>query len=113
MISVNLEEENAIDMLINRLVEFWNPAQEVIELFTKMYENYVYSGGFGETEFNPRIIVDNDYVNWCKVIYESDDDYEKVKSIYEKDGCCDVSCETRYGYIEAANKDGTIFLMRY
>lgn len=112
MINVKLDEENAIDMLINRLVEFWNPAKEVIQLFTKMYENYVYGGGFGDMEFNPRVIVDNDYINWCKVIHKGDDDYKIVKSIYKKEGCCDVSCETIYGFIEAANEDGTVFLMR-
>lgn len=112
MITVKLNEENAIDMLISRLVDFWKPAEEVIQLFTKMYESYVYDSGFGDMEFSPRVIVDNDYINWCKVIHEDDDDYDIVKSIYEKEGCCDVSYETIYGFIEAANEDGTVFLMR-
>lgn len=33
MINVNLDEDKAIDILIDRLVEYWKPTQEVVKLF--------------------------------------------------------------------------------
>lgn len=84
MINVNLDEDKAIDMLIDRLVEYWKPTQEVVKLFTKMYENYVYNSGFGDMEFDPMAIVDNDYINCCKVIYEDNDDFNIIQSLYKK-----------------------------
>ena len=114
MISVNIEEETVINMLIDRLVEYWNPEDEVVELFIKMYENYAYSGCFsGDMCFDPKVIVDNDYINYCQVITKKDADFKKVKSMYKNNGCCDISCETRYSFIEAANKNHSAFLVRY
>lgn len=112
MIIVKLDEDKAIDMLIDRLKSFWNPSQEVVELFLTMYENYIYNGCFSDIEFDPMAIVDNDYVNSCVVIKEGDEDFETVKSIYKKEGCTDVSCETIYGCIEAVNENNCTFLMR-
>lgn len=113
MIKVNLDEEEAINMLVNRLVEYWHPEQEVVELFAKMYENYARNGIFENMEeFDPMDIVDNDFINWCQVIEKGDEDFKKVKSIYKKYGCCDVSCKTVYSFIEAASDDESKFLVR-
>ena len=113
MISVKIDENKAIDMLINRLAEFWKLDNKDISLFVKMYENYIYNCGcFEEIEFDPKTIADNDYVNCCKIIYEDDDYFETIKSIYKENGLTDVSCETVYSYIEAVNEDETAFLMR-
>ena len=114
MINVKVDGNKAIDMLINRLAEFWKLDDEDISLFTKMYENYIYNYGcFEGMEFDPKIIVDNDYINYCKIIHEDDDYFETIKSIYNENGLTDVSCETVYSHIEAVNEDETAFLMRY
>ena len=113
LINIKMEAEEVVDMLVNRLVDYWKPEQDVVELFAKMYENYAENGTFENMEeFDPMDIVDNDYVNYCEIIEEGDEDYEKIKSLYEKDGCCDISCETSYGFIEATNEDLTKFLVR-
>ena len=36
MINVKLDKENVIDVLINKLVEFWKPANEDGTVFNKM-----------------------------------------------------------------------------
>lgn len=113
MINIKLKEEYIINLLINRLVEKWNPSEEVVKLFEKMYTNCVYGGGFSDMEFNIDFIVDNDYVNYCQVIKKGDDDYKKIKAIYKKEGCCDISGKTKYSFIEASNEDSTVFLVRY
>ena len=54
------------------------------------------------------MIVDNDWVNNCKVIWPDDEDYEGISELYEEYGCGDISCEEKNGggsYIEAAEKD--------
>lgn len=112
MIKVNLNEDTVLDMLIDRL-DFWHPDQEIVDLYKQMYKNYI-DGGIFECmeEFDPICIVDNDYINYCRVIEEGEEDYNEIKSIYEKEGCCDISCETSFGFIEATNEDKTLFLVR-
>lgn len=110
MITCLLNEETALDMLIDR-VEQWTNDEDVIKLYAEMYENYIASGCFDGIEFNVNAIVDNDFVNYCDVLYEDDERYESVKAFYDKNGLGDCSCEVEgIGYIEAEN-DG-LFLIR-
>lgn len=62
MITVLLDEDTALDMLIDR-VTFWNDDQDVVDLFTEYYSDMVYGGAFEDAEFNVMEIVDNDYIN--------------------------------------------------
>lgn len=109
MITVKIDEYDALEMLMER-AEYWTDDALTLSLYRQMYDNYVYCGCFDDCEFDVMKIVDNDYVNWCKIIEEGDQDYDIVKKIYEEQGCCDCSCETCYSYIEA-EEDG-IFLVR-
>ena len=114
MLNIQIDEDTALEMLTNR-VRVWRDG-EIAELFDKMYENYIDSGVFEGAEFDPMVIVDNDVVNYCQVIEEGDSEFEEIKSLYKKNGgCCDISCETNYSYIEAVNddEDPTLFLVRY
>lgn len=42
MLNVKINEEDAIDLLVER-VKFWTQDETTIELFEKMYNNYIYS----------------------------------------------------------------------
>jgi hypothetical protein len=79
-----------------------------------MYDNYIESGVFDSGEFDVMQIVDNDYINWCNVISEGDEEYNGIKEIYDRDGLGDISCEEDlnggYSFIEA-EYDGC-FLVR-
>lgn len=70
---------------------------------------------FESVELNIHEIVDNDYVNWCTVVYEDDEAYEGIKELYDRDGLGDISCEDDlnggYSFIEAEYDD--CFLVRY
>lgn len=113
---INISEDRLLDLLMNRFCEFTGlePDTEEYKLFEKMYKRAIDDGIFESIEdFRPEVIVDNDYVNYCTVIRKYDDDYKEVKKLYKKNGCCDISCETCYGFIEAANEEGDIFLVRY
>ena len=59
-INVKVEKDDVIDLLVNR-VRFWTDNEDVVDLFRKMYKNYVEEGVFDELNVN--LIVDNDYVN--------------------------------------------------
>lgn len=104
MIKIMIDEEKALDLLLERL-ERWTDDETTKKLYKAMYEGYLYSGVFESCEFNPMIIVDNDYINYCDVIGPDDDEYNKIKKLYDENGCGDISCEydlkNGYNFIEA------------
>lgn len=98
-INVKVKKDDVIDLWVNRVTSWFN--NEVVELFRQMYERYVDEGVFDELNVN--LIVDNDYVNNCKVIEKGDEEFEKVQEL-AKQGYVDISCETDcYGFIESYN----------
>lgn len=115
MITVRIENETAIEMLMER-VEYWTDDVNVQALFRQMYESYIDCGCFDSGEFNVKAIVDNDYINWCTIVDEGDEGFEEIKAIYEDQGLGDCSLEgIGYWYIEAVDDDEnpTMFLMRH
>lgn len=71
MVTVRIDEDDLLDMLINR-VEYWTDDYVTIHLFEKYYCNMIEDGCFEGAELNIMGIVDNDYINYFKVIYEDD-----------------------------------------
>lgn len=122
MITVKMDEDIALDMLMNRL-EFWiknhSETSKNIDrhLYEQMYESYLESGAFESMEFDAMNIVDNDYVNYCHVVEPGDDDYEKIDKLYKENGIGDISCEdvSCGNFIESAYEyDGDMYyLIRY
>ena len=118
MITVKIDNDEALEMLMDR-VRDWRSDETTLELFEKMYESYVDSGCFEGGEFDVMKIVDNDVVNWCKVIKldeKNKRDFKKLVKMY-KDGERDFSCESfktiSGGCIEAISDDETAILIRY
>lgn len=107
---VDVENEILLKLLIER-VKFWTDDQDVIDLYESMYENYFENDLFSE-KFNMYEIVDNDYVNWCSVISEGDEDFEKVQELV-KNYEYDISCQTCYSHVEAHNDDYSLILVRH
>lgn len=115
MITVRIDEDTALEMLMER-VEYWTDDVNVQGLYRQMYESYIDCGCFDGDEFNTMQIVDNDYINWCKIVEEGEDNFEEIKTVYNNQGIGDCSCEgVGYGYIEAVDnsENPTAFLMRY
>ena len=117
MITVQIDEDKALDMLMDRVRE-WRSDSTTLELFEKMYENYIDNGCFEGCEFDVMQIVDNDVINWCTVIEldkQNKKDFKKLLKMYN-DGERDFSCErlkTISGsYIEAVSDDETSILIR-
>ena len=112
MIRVLVEEDELLDMLIER-VKFWTDEPDVIALYSDMYENYVNSGAFDDTEVNIMQMVDNDYINYCRVLYEGEDIYDAVNRSYSENGIgeCYDDDGSYLGYIEAENNG--VYLIRY
>lgn len=100
---VNIENEVALEMLVDR-VKFWTDDEDIIELYRRMYENYIDNGVFDGSDFDINVIVDNDYVNYCDVISPGEDNYNNIKEL-AADGEYDISCEYDknggYSFIEA------------
>ena len=99
---VKIDNDTALDMLMDRVSQ-WTEDEDVQELYRQMYENYIDGDVFDGGEFDVNAIVDNDYVNWCDVFGDGDDEYEEIKRIYDEQGLGDCSCESESGisYIEA------------
>ena len=94
MALVNIDNDTLLEALIDRL-QFWTDDSTAIELFTKMYSNYLENGIFDNIDFDVNKFVDNDYVNYCIVIDKSDiEDYSSYT-------------------IESSTDDNNYYLMRY
>ncbi|MEE3309756.1 hypothetical protein, partial [Sharpea azabuensis] len=72
-IKVEIDEEEALDMLMTRLAD-WTSDNHALDLFSKYYEDLVYGGAFDGGDFNVKDIVDNDWVNNTAIIEKGDDD---------------------------------------
>ena len=91
MLTVRMDEQDAIDLLVNR-VKYWTDDSEIIGLFEEYYTNMVEGGCFDGADFNVMTIVDNDYVNNTSIVtreeFEKDRD-EYIKEQMEADGFMD------------------------
>lgn len=113
MIRVRIDEDEFLDMLINR-VEYWTQSKDVINLYEEMYKNYIESGCFDDIEMNINAIVDNDFVNYCSVIEEGEEGFNEVLEVYKNQGLGDCSCEDCNGsFIEAVSEDEKMILIRW
>lgn len=114
MAKIIVENEILLDVLVKR-VENWTTNEKVKNLYKKMYEYNLNLGVFDNNEFDVNEIVDNDFVNWCEVIEEDDENFEKILKLYKENGLGDISCESNYGYIEAVDneEEPKMFLVRY
>lgn len=71
MITVKIDEDTLLDMLISR-VEYWTSDEYTQDLFRDYYKGLVYSGCFEGCELNIMSIVDNDYTNNLTTISKED-----------------------------------------
>lgn len=109
---VEIDNDTALEMLMDR-VRFWTDDPDVIELYEKMYSDYVDEGVFEGGEFDVMQIVDNDYVNYCGTISPEDEHFSEIVEAF-KNGDRDISCsDFGYSYVEAVNEDETLALVRY
>lgn len=113
---VEIDNEQALDILMDR-VAFWTDDTEVKALYNKMYENMIDGGVFDHGDFDVNAIVDNDYINYTRVVSKGDDEYDELLKVYKDNDCCcgDVSCDTTIcDYIEAVDneEEPTMFLIR-
>lgn len=74
MINVQIDENTLLDLLVER-VKYWTNDDDTIELFTDYYQNMIDGGCFEGAEIGISVIVDNDYVNFFRVMEEDDPDY--------------------------------------
>lgn len=107
MVNIRVDENDLLDMLIDRL-DFWHIDGETRKLYEDMYESLVWDGCFDGMNFDVKQIVDNDYVNNCSVIDETDECYNEIKTAWENHERGTDNCT-----IESANDDGTLFLVRW
>lgn len=111
MVTIKIDEDTLLD-LFNERVSHWTDDEDTVELFSQMYESYIDNGLYEGAEIDIMEIVDNDYVNYCKVIYDDDERYAEISEYFKREGCGDCSCEIEgIGFIEA-EYDGK-FLIRY
>lgn len=67
MVNVKIHEEDLLEMLVNRLRR-WTDNKLAIEDYSNWYEDLINSGCFDGVEFDPLLIVDNDWVNYTEYI---------------------------------------------
>lgn len=72
MVTVKIDEDVLVEMLMDRLREFWKPTSVEEELYQEYYQGLVDNGALDGQEFDPSAIVDNDYVNYLNVIDKSE-----------------------------------------
>ena len=91
MITVRMDEYDAIDLLVNR-VKYWTDDDDTIDLFEQYYTSAVEGGCFDGADFDVMSIVDNDYVNNTSIVTRAEfekDREEYIKEQMEADGFMD------------------------
>lgn len=114
MVTVKIEENNLLDMLIDR-VKFWDCSDVEVDLYKKMYESEIDAGCFEGAEIDVNLIVDNDVINYCHIVEEKDAEFNKILQLYKEKGLGDISMESHYSFIEAVDDENKpkAFLVRY
>lgn len=107
-VNVKIDSDDLIEMLIGQL-ELWTHDKQTIDLYTQMYVRELEGGVFENAEFNPAVIVDNDYVNYCSIVEEGEEDYSDILEVYEKEG---LGAWKSYS-IEAISDDKKAILIRW
>lgn len=111
---VDIDEDDIVEILVNRLKSRWTDDPVTIDLYEQMYQNYVDANVDIFQGHSVMEIVDNDYVNYCDVVSQGDENYDKLLELYDENGLGDVSTEdVGYSYIEAATfgKSGDIIFL--
>lgn len=113
MITVKIDEDDFLDMLMDHLIEFWTKdGKKANELFEQMYRNKINDGVFEGSIVDIADTVDDDYVNYTRVIYKGEDGFDKLLDLYHNDQY-DVSTEdVGYDYIEAVTYKEDAILVR-
>lgn len=111
---VEIDDDMALELLVNR-VKVWTDDEQIINLYEKMYESYIDSGCFNGGEFNVMVIVDNDFVNYTRVVFKDEEEFDELLKVYNEQGLGDCSCECEFAdYIESVDNEDepTMFLVR-
>ena len=114
MITVQMEERDILDLLIQR-INCWTDNPVIGKLYVDMYERLLEDGCFNDAHLDIKGIVDNDYVNYCSILDSTDPDFDKYVQIYKERGPCDISDDgLQHSYIEAVDDDDepTMMLVR-
>lgn len=89
---IKLDIKDFLELLVER-IEYFTDDENIIGLFKVMYSNLINAGCFLENEaIDIAELVDNDYFNYCHVIDSDNENYGKIKALYEE-GEYDISCE--------------------
>lgn len=114
MVTVKIEENNLLDILVER-VKFWDRSEVEVDLYKKMYESEIEAGCFEGAEIDINLIVDNDVINYCNIIEEGDSEFNSIMKLYKEEGLGDISMESHYSFIEAVDDEEKpkAFLVRY
>ena len=107
MITIKIEEDTLLEMLIDRLKQ-WEKSSDNLDLFEAMYENMVFGGCFNDAEIDLDAIVDNDVINYCSVIYDNEDNFAELLEAYKNGDNEACGC-----IIEAVSEDETRILVRW
>ena len=110
-------DKNEIEFLVKERISKFSGFDTIANLFWQMYENYLDNDEsfFEYTDFN--IIVDNDWVNYCEVIFKEDEEqkYNDLLKLYEE-GNRDISCEENnhgFSFIEVVDTYNGLILARW
>lgn len=106
-----------IEFLVKERINQFAKDKMIANLFWQMYEKFLNDdiNIFEDTELND--IVDNDYINYCRVIYKDgeEEEYNDLLKLYEE-GNRDISCEENnhgFSFIEAIDTYNGLILARW
>lgn len=110
-VTVSIDEDDLLEMFEDR-VKLWKTDSEDIELFSKMYERQINEGYYEACFLDIKVIVDNDVVNWCSIIYPSDEHFEEILEHYKNNDYDIWKLNIGYDYIEAVTDNEDAILVR-
>lgn len=79
MVTVTIDEDILIEMLVNR-VRYWTSDESIIDLYRDYYEGLACGGCFEGCIVNIMCVVDNDYLNNLATISKEDFEQWSIES---------------------------------
>ena len=115
---IMIDDDMALELLENRLdkaLKWWsNPAYK--DLYMQMYQSYIDCGVWDAAPLDPMKVIDNDIINYTRVITSDDEEYSDLIQLYQQQGLGDISCEhdlnNGYNWIEAVDEINEYILVR-
>lgn len=87
-ITVQMDIDDFLERMRERLVEYHELDNCEVNLYMSYFEGLADGGAFDGTEYSPEEIVDDIVINWTETVCDGDSEFPELLEAYEDEGNC-------------------------